>query len=248
MENIITKKQSIIYISILIVMLFGDKETAITWVLIILVSGNIRRIPCKNAFLYFIRISGYFIVDSFPLFLCPNLRKIFVINPQVILWIIFAVMIGIIIRIRDLKEKKIVFSSFAVATLKHRKKSEIIIYIYGIFGAVFFEEVYFRGFLCNESNFFILRILISVFLFVISHYSLPWSNKFDKNDLFRQFYIGILNCMMLLLSRSIFPCIVLHFMCNLNSIIIEVLRYYRFYVNPEKYNNELQSDCLTIDF
>lgn len=248
MQSIISVKQSVIYLSIIMCLVLGTKELTIMWIIFLVVTGNVRRISRKKTYLYWIRMTGYFIVETIPLFLRTGLKNIFSLYDGGIIWVILAFSIGGMIWIHDYNINKIYYTKSSIATLSEKKRYEIFVFLYGIIGAIIFEEVFFRGYMCcmYENN--IIGVVTSSLMFVMSHYCLPWSNTFRKKDFFRQFCIGVINGLLLIYSGSIIPCIIVHLSCNLNVIITELLRYVRYYISPEKYNEYILNDDISIDF
>ena len=101
MQSIISVKQSVIYLSIIMCLVLGTKELTIMWIIFLVVTGNVRRISRKKPYLYWIRMTGYFIVETIPLFLRTGLKNIFSLYDGGIIWVILAFSIGGMIWIHD---------------------------------------------------------------------------------------------------------------------------------------------------
>lgn len=249
MNNALTKKQNIIYISIIVMILIYGTIPALTWIIIILTMGNIRRISSKNLTLYWIRMSGYFLIYLIPIFIDQYKMNLYIDFERGKLAILGSIILGIIIFFADYQKGKVMYSAIGMATLSYLPRYKIIFMIYNSIGAAICEEVYFRGYLLMDHTFIWGKLIISPLIFVLAHYSLSWSEYFSKKDFVRQFIIGFINSALFFYGESILPCIILHLACNGNWILIEIKRYWRFYIEPEKYDSLLKNDSkIEIDF
>lgn len=249
MSNIISKKQSAIYFSILMVLVLYDINVAISWIIVILVMGNVRRIKCNNWFTHFIRKTGYFAVYLVPIVTGAEMEPLFRNEPR--FWIAFfgGISVGCMIFIRDIMKCRILYSDEGVAAMCYSSKIEIFSMIYVAVGAAVSEEIYFRGYLVRQGDLWLTNLVVSSILFVASHYFLPWSKAFSWKDYMRQFCVGMISGIILLFSKSIFPCFCLHLLCNGNRILVELRRFERYYINSKKYDEFIRKDSeIDVDF
>lgn len=215
---------------------------AFSWLIIIIVLGNVRRISNDNGFKYFIRMTLYFISYGIPsILLLGNSHKNY---DKVLIWAIVGLIVGITANLIKRKQIKVYLSETYVALSKKQDKSQYILMIYNLIGAAICEELYFRRFMIMTFyEYKYIAILFSTIYFLLSHYILIWGSDFQKNDFITQFFIGLISGIIYIFSDSVIPCIILHLMMNFPNIILQFKCYSRHYFKKEYYDKLLEENC-----
>lgn len=224
LNNYISNKQTFIF--------------ALSWILLILLMGNITRLKKTNRLLYIIRMILYFFPFSFPYFIClvdytPNTREL---NISILLVLFLAISYFLIQK----KKFRLLFSDINVASLRKYDITRNIMLIINTIGAAICEELYFRAFIIQTLSFnYYLAIVVSVIFFVTSHYMMGWNNYFKYKDYIAQSIVSIISGTVFCYCQSVIPCILLHIIYNCPQVILELLRFKRFFINPQFYDKLL---------
>lgn len=214
---------------------------AISWVIIIIVFGNLKRLSRDNYVTYFIRMTLYFAVYILPLIMDYDVTLPSSTSVTRIAWgCVIAIVYNLIrLMVINKKVRMMLSKEFIIDTYKDTIFT-LIMRIYNLIGAAICEELLFRGYVLSMDLPLIVSVFISSVYFVLSHYLLPWGNVFVKNDFINQFVFGFVSALLFLKVESIIPCVLLHLLYNL----LEVLRFVkiidRHYIRPDRYqdNNE----------
>jgi len=143
------------------------------------------------------------------------------------------------------KTLKISLSDDAIIYSRKETKYVYCLRIYNSVGAAICEELFFRGFILSLEAPMILLIGFSSLFFMLSHYILPWSDSygvFTKMDYFYQFIFGLASSVLMILSGSLWPSILLHLLLNTPSIIRVIRSYDRYYIRGNYFESILQED------
>lgn len=215
---------------------------AFSWIIIIIILGNVRRIPSHSGFKYFIRMMLYFLPYGIPnIFLLNDNNQNYI---KILTWSTISLITGIISILIKKEQIKIYLSETYVAVSKKQDKIRYILIVYNLIGAAICEELYFRKFIITVLyEYKYVAILFSTIYFVLSHYILIWGSDFQKNDFITQFIIGLISAIMYYFSGSIIPSIILHFIINLPNIILQFKSYNRHYLKKEYYDKLLENNC-----
>ena len=247
-RNIITFKQNIRYLSIILALLVYGKKMTIMWVILFLVLGNIKKLSQKNVVSETLRLSGYYLIYLMPL-VTEKLNIKFIWNQKLKISLLISIIWGLGIFLYDFHKNSILYTPEMVAKLKYASRYSIILMILNGVGAAFCEELFFRAYLIGTEGRNIIHFFFSTFFFVLNHYLLLWSEKFSTIDYIRQFFVSLISSSLYVYSSSIIPSFCLHFFCNGNWILIEIKRYEWFYIKKEKYNvTQGNSDVIDVDF
>jgi membrane protease YdiL (CAAX protease family) len=233
---------SIIALSLLGVCLQNSQLTVLSawWAFVLLILGNVRRLSHVRKATYFIRMTLYFFPYALPVFFAG--KSFFSINIKMLyscaaiilffaLWILFRQ-----------KSLKLLLSKQLIAESTKESRFVIILRIYNLIGAAICEELFFRQYILTiDSNILILGA-VSIVYFVLSHWLLPWGQRFAKNDLINQAAFGGMNVLIFIYSGSIIPCVVLHMLMNSINIIRLIKIYDRHYIRKEKFDKLIHSD------
>lgn len=241
MNNVISFKQSIAYISILTLMLIYEKEKAFLWVIILLLLGNIRRISYKNNVTYFLRMTLYFGIYLAPFILGNKICFAMGRNQEMVTAALIGSLAVAVNYMMMHKRMVFYFSKYSIAMLGRKSKYRIALSIYNLIGAAICEELFFRMYLIDVDSNHYVQIVVSAIYFFLAHYLLPWSEYFKRRDFLTQIVIGCINAYIYVISGSILICICVHLMVNMPHILMEIRRYERFYINPSKYDCILES-------
>jgi membrane protease YdiL (CAAX protease family) len=229
MNLFMNKNENSIWISVLslgLLALFQNNtylELLIYWVVILLLTGNAKRVHSNRfpLFVTFIRRSVYIIPLLLPLFF--NYNQLLVnVN---YLWISVGLIIGILFIIPNLKMWKLVLSHDYLLLTAKRDKFIHLMAIYTLIGAAISEEIFFRYYILSlSSNTLqtILNIAISSVLFMLLHYGTKWSNKFSKSDFIVQLVFGFICAVLFVVSKSIIPSIIAHLVYNSPHVIVSI--------------------------
>ncbi len=215
---------------------------AFSWIIIIIILGNVRRISSHSRFKYFIRMTLYFFPYGIPIiFLVNDNNQNYI---KVSTCIIVSLIVGIISIFVKKEQIKIYLSEIYLALSKKQEKIRYILMVYNLIGAAIFEELYFRKFMITVLyEYKYVAILFSAIYFLLSHYILIWGSDFQKNDFITQFVIGLISAVLYYFSRSVIPSILLHFIINLPNIIYQFKCYNRHYSKKEYYDKLLKTSC-----
>ncbi|MCL2717465.1 MAG: CPBP family intramembrane metalloprotease [Lachnospiraceae bacterium] len=242
-ENI--RYGSILFLGLLHVF-FENKLTLIlllSWVFLILIMGNVRRLSYTNKLTYFLRMTLYFLPYILPplLFLPLIIR----LNITVLLYCFLAVAVFIFWLLINLKAIKISLSDGVIAISLQESKYVHFLRIYNSIGAAVCEEFFFRGFILSIDGIPIgILIGVSTFFFMLSHFLLPWGEGFTKKDCANQLVFGIISATLFILSGSILPSILMHLLFNCPSIITTIRSYERHYMKKDYFDKLLMEQSV----
>lgn len=243
-NQIISKKNSIKILSILLLIIFEKinlmsyiSYLAFWWCVILVIMGNIRRLSYVNKMIYFVRMTLYFVIFALPSIIEKKIA--FDINNRITFSLILVIIFFCIWLSFNLKSIKLVLSKQLIAESHKESRYVIILRIYNLLGAAICEEVFFRQYILSEGYPILIVCCISIIYFILSHWLLPWSNRFTKTDFFNQAIFSTMNVFIYIYSESILPCILLHIMMNSINIAKLVRTYDRHYRNVKKYDKLL---------
>lgn len=213
------------------------------WVLILLLEGNIKRLPPINIIPYFIRMTMYFVIYGIPSFVEYIVGDKVIRKPNNSL-----VIIGCIVALfafgawlfLNRKILKVYFSKESIANTVYFEKHVLVLHIYNNIGAAFFEELFFRKYLLSVNISILIMLPISIILFFLSHWCLPWGASFTKRDTANQLFLAIVNGVLFLLTQSIIPCILLHLSLNMIQVVRLFLQLDRWHIRKSEYDKHLE--------
>jgi len=203
------------------------------WVVVILLYGNAKRVSSKthtNAFMVIRRL--VFIVPLFLPILVVNFSMHYFISFH--LWYLFAsAALGLAFLLPKINEYRLMLTKdFIILTSKPRSKTDNISDILLTIASVIGEEVFFRGFLIgylihsNTNTNALILIGISTLTFFMNHFGLKWGSSFSLYDCAIQIIFGIVSATFFILSGSIIPSIIIHFIYNLPHVAQSIVRLY----------------------
>ena len=210
---------------------------AFWWTLTLLILGNVRRISYAGSIPYFVRMTLYFLPYALPVLFVGGISN--TVNSKVLYSCIVALLFFAFWVVLNRKSIKIMISNQFIAESAKESRYKIGLHVYNLMGAAICEEMFFRQYILKLNGHIIVLSIISVVFFVLSHWLLPWGQRFSANDLMNQALFGIVSVLLFIYSDSIIPCLVLHFSVNLISIIKYAKIYDRHYVRVEKYDKLL---------
>lgn len=193
------------------------------WIIIILFVGNAKRISSKkyyNAFTI-LRRSMYIIPLLIPMI--GNFEiSYFILNSDLVLWIVLGILIGSAFVLPKYKEWQIVLSDDLIHITATKNKFFYKMSIYTFVGGAVSEELFFRYFILGiflMNGWIVEGILTSSILFMVLHYTTKWSEKFSKSDFITQLLFGIFSGILFIISESIIPSLIAHLIVNSPHII-----------------------------
>jgi len=240
-NNYVNRKENFTLVSILIAsfltFMIKDMFFLFTWVLNLLVLNNVRRISFKNIYTSFLRISLYFLHFFIFFLIFLKVKKDIVYFKKSLSIYVFLVILNTII-FHFFRYKNLFKILFRFDYVNNFPKNRILKYFldfYSQFGGAVCEELYFRYCLINIFySYGIFSIFIATFYFFLSHYLLPWSRKFTRNDFFNQIIYGIFLGYVFYSTHSILLCIFLHLFFNFHTILFPIISCYYYYLKKNK--------------
>lgn len=251
-------RENVRYLSILLlVVLYIISPSAMTftllayWVFILLVMGNIRRLPYNNRLAYFFRMTLYFLPFSIPFILFAQ-RDIMpdplILNAPLILFCFVAVVVFLVWLCINWKSIRLSLSDEMIAEAPKESKFVFSLRAYTTIGAAVCEELFFRSFILSIDAPIYLIMPVSVLCFMLSHYLLPWGNRaFSNKDHFYQIVFGVVSGFLFLASGSVVPSILLHLLLNTPTILMIVRRYERHYVRKGYFDGLVERNKQVIE-
>lgn len=219
LNNVISVRLTVIYISFIIVLLYWGDGATIIWILSCLILGNVRRIDKKGFLCRFIRMTLYFFPFLLPVIVFGTGKNIWSNSLSAV---ITPIIFGIVYWIVGRKGIRIILSTARLNGISIEKIYNPFLNIYNLIGAAIAEEIFFRYYLVGHGRNFVVSAVLSSVLFVCYHFTLEWGMVFSYKDFIRQFIIGIINCLLLGFYNSIMPCVILHLCCNLPEILMNL--------------------------
>jgi len=222
---------------------FEDIQIAIfllSWIVIMLVMGNVRRLPPGKYFLDFTRMTLYFLPLAIPAFIFLEVNL--AISVKVIPYILIAFLFFFIWFLFNYKKIKFSLSNQIIALSPKTSKFTLGMNIYNLIGAAFSEEIFFRLFLLSLPLPNIILFFLSCSYFILFHYTLPWGNSFKKEDFVNQFVLGALCALLFLFSGSIIPSIFLHILINSIYICRDIRCFDRHHIRRNYYDSLISSE------
>lgn len=232
-----------ILFSILLDFYNGSILFSISWIINILIIGNIKRLNGDSFICYFFRISGHFLhlsifslIGYYVFGYSPSKNYFFALLILVSSLLYYLFKNRMILRIK--------LSDISIANMTfHGPKYQYVLLIYNYLGAAICEELYFRYFLIQQfKQFDYIVIFLSGTYFFMFHYITLWGNVFKKMDYFNQLFLGIVFSTAYYLSNNIFITILAHIFFNAPQIYLMVKLYHRDYVNPSYYESLIHID------
>lgn len=238
-----TLRENVRYISILLLaLLYIILETRLmlalllSWIVYILILGNIRHLSRDNKLTFFLRTTLYFFPYMLPALFLISLEIKFTI--QVLRYCFLAIGIFLVWLCINFKPIRISLSDVVIANTSKESKYVLFLRKYNLIGAAICEEFFFRGFILSLDAPITVLVPTSVLLFVLSHYILPWGRAFTNKDYVNQLVFGLISAAIFIFSGSILPCILLHLLFNSPTIIGAIRCYDRHYLR-KKYFDKL---------
>ena len=220
----------------------------ISWISLALLFGNIRHLSRGNKVSYTIRMTLYFLPYSVPAILFLSLSVD--INLLDLIGCVVALLVYMIWLCLNYKSIKTSLTKEIIARSPKIPKYTIFFRIFNSLGAAICEELFFRAFILSIAAPIVVLIILSTVLFTLSHYLLPWSSGFIKEDYINQTVIGFVCAVMFVVTGSIISCILLHLLMNTPTIIKELRCFDRHYIRKNKYdeitNRQVSMDELAI--
>lgn len=214
----------------------------IIWGLHICLQSNIRRLPYDFYFFRLLRYVCYYII------LIVGTVVYFLYVPEqfdinVVSLIVFFSCI-ILFYLSNYKVYKVLLNNSVIYEMNKGNKTSYVAQVIMAATAPLFEECFYRGIVLSIENVNIIVLIgLSVFLFVCNHKAMPWGNEFKKKDVIVEVFISIANIYLYLTTKSVFLCIVLHFIMNIPEIILYIKRFLLHYTNFIKVNvNDFTED------
>lgn len=240
-ENIYSVRENARLLSILLLFVLSQlydpvRYLAISWIIIVIVLGNVKRINRENPIFYFIRMTLYFAAYLLP-FLIDS--EVVLISKKCISKIIIGCIVAVIInfvRLKKISNKvKVMLSKELIVDSYKDPLFTIIMRIYNLIGAAICEELLFRLYILSLGVPKVVSFSISVIFFILSHYLLIWGGEFKRTDYCNQFVYGVINAILFLEGGSIIPCILMHFLYNSLEVFRNIKIIDRHYIHPERY-------------
>lgn len=218
---IFDKKQNIVYLSILALMILNVNYHNLVyfdfiWILYILLTGNILRIPKNRIDFKCVRYILYSILCYITLFL--NSMKVnlnFNFNEE-----FCAFLFGMIILLLERNKYRLMINKQFILSIPKKEINEYILKIIQIVYATVGEELLFRCYIMTLPIPMLIKCSISVIYFCLYHYITPWGNLFNSRDLLNQIIVSLLSIILFLYTNSIVPSIILHLTINSIPILI----------------------------
>lgn len=234
-----------ILVAILLDLPQGGFLFSISWLINILILGNVKRMSVESPIRYFLRISGYFLHFGFFAFI-GYLTLVKLESKNIILSLLFLIFFLVLSVYKEYDILRFKLSDISIASMKIKyPKFRYIILIYNYIGAAICEELYFRYFIMGFlSQYGVYTILLSAIYFVLFHYTTLWGNSFKKSDFMRQLVFGIVFAALYFYSKNIFITIIGHLCLNIPQIYLMFKLYHRDFINPNYYRNLLSKDDL----
>lgn len=216
-------------------------EIIVSWCVIIVLVGNVKRINNNTPLLYFIRMTGYFLPYLVPYLLFGE--KPIILCAPLIEGCIFSVFAFCIWVYAHNDEIKVMLSDQLALDSIKAPRWAFAMRVYSVLGSAICEELYFRGFILglNMPNF--AKIMISIIYFSLSHVVLPWGNLYKAKDVLSQLLIGSCSVVAFYIGKCTIPCVLLHMLINSITAIKHIKAYDRHYGHIEKYER-LQNGSL----
>ncbi len=240
-------RTNVILLSILVAILLDLPQDSflfsISWLINILILGNVKRMSVKSPIRYFLRISGYFLHFGFFAFIGYFTLEKFE-SKNFILSLLFLIFFLLLSVYKEYDILRFKLSDISIASTKIRyPQFRYIILIYNYMGAAICEELYFRYFIMGYlSRHGVYTMLISSVYFVLFHYTTLWGDSFKKSDYMKQLLFGIIFSMLYFYSKNIIITIIGHICLNIPQIYLMIKLYHRDYINPNYYKNLLLKD------
>jgi membrane protease YdiL (CAAX protease family) len=221
MDQVLNKKENLLWGTILLLAILSyliDSSyllILIFWVFIFLCVGNAKRIyAVKEMKIITITRRSMYI---FPLIIPFYLSGDFSFSILTLWWYVIGVILGIIFILPKTSIWRLVLSNDYIELTFSGNKFQHIMNIYTFIGGAISEELFFRYFiLYKQTNILILiiNIVLSAYLFMLSHYGTKWSDNFNNSDFTVQLLFGFCSSILFVLSGSIIPSIIAHLTYN----------------------------------
>lgn len=247
MERKYTVSDNLTMISILLLFILNYIEhgelTGIlfTWLIYLLVMGNVKRLNKKYMGLRILRYCCYIIPLFAPIFLGFHLHLKCSLSGILCGMVIGG---GIITYRFFLSKSKVYQSKQILSTYKKDEAIEYIAQIIVLIGGTIAEEVFYRDFILSVSSLVApwILFLLSVILFIANHACLKWNQSYKRKDYIVQLCIGCMNAALFLVFDSVIPCIIVHLSWNVFAMLIYAKLFYLFYMNVQSCNEDIMED------
>lgn len=227
---IFDKKQNIVYLSILVLMIFNVNYHNLVyfnfiWILYILLTGNILRVPKNRIDFKCVRYILYSILCYITIFfnsMKVNLNFNFIEE-------LCAFLFGMIILLLERNKYKLMIKKQFILSMPKKEIDEYILKIIQIGYATVGEELLFRCYIMTLPLPMLIKCSISIIYFCLYHYITPWGNLFNSRDLLNQIIVSLLSIVLFLYSNSIVPSIILHLTINSIPMLINFKGFFYNY-------------------
>ncbi|TQR32832.1 CPBP family intramembrane metalloprotease [Lysinibacillus sphaericus] len=225
-DLVLNKKENVLWGTVLLLSMFAyfiDSYYLLIlffWVFTFLCVGNAKRIYAENerALITFIRRSMYILPLMVPFLIIWD----FSFTILSIWWYLLGFILGLLFIIPKISVWRLVLSNDYIQLTLSGNKFQHMMNIYTFIGGAISEELFFRYFVLNKQNsilILIINVLISSYLFMLSHYATKWSNNFSQPDFVIQIVFGVFSSFLFLFSGSIIPSIIAHLTYNSTHVI-----------------------------
>lgn len=244
-RNVFTAKENVRILSIIVLICISFYESdfqyiSLIWGILLLIQGNVKRISRNRWYLYWLRMTLYFLPYSFP---CLIFCKTWSSDVYGLVWGGFAALLTFHIwYLISRKKIKVMLSNQMILDCYKDSFFVLSMKIYNLIGAAICEELFFRFYILTRDSPLMILFLISVVYFILCHYLLPWSEDFSFYDYINQLVIGTANAVIFIIFDSVLPCIFLHLLVNSISIQKYIKIIDRYYLRPRKYEALLDNN------
>ncbi len=249
MNNIWSPQETLRTLSVIVLTVIGvvcaSRDMlflAISWSSILVILGNVRRLSRNNKLAYFLRMTLYFLPYAIPSFFVYKPTDNFI--QRTIICCGVSILVFVLWLCFNYHILRFSFSDIVVAGMKKESKYVLGLRVYNLIGAAICEELFFRYFILSLSLNIVIASIISISLFILSHYLLPWGENYKRKDLLNQFIFGSINIAMFVLSHSVLPCIMMHMFFNSINILKYLKSYERHYIKKDYYD-KIQAEKLS---
>jgi len=244
MNNTLSTRENVRCLSILLLAILGLLNPGklqflllLSWISINLIVGNVRHLPYNNKLTYFVRMTLYFL----PFALLPIIfgEISLKLNVSILLFSTVAIVVFCVWFLINYKSIRLMLSSAVIANTQKESRYVIALRIYNAIGSTISEELFFRAFILSIPLPLWITIPISTIYFMLSHYIVPWGDRFSRSDIVNQLIFGLISSVLFVLSGSIIPSIVLHLLLNYPTLDRMVRVYVRHYIRTAWYDKLL---------
>jgi len=146
--------------------------------------------------------------------------------------LIVAITIGVVFHLLNFQQFSLLLNNEYLEMFAHSSLKELVTDGVSILGSPVFQEIFSKGvILCSLAK--VLPITIAVILcsllFVGEHVVNPTiTSEFDRKDLILQFVLSSISSCIYWLTKSLWPCIFLHFSYNVVVYLFDIKAFYLY--------------------